>query len=204
MFMQFSSPITIQPPPYSDNNNKIINPQPIVLDTLNVTYCDSPSRKQYFATIERIPAPIFLLNATDYDKFPNLNKEFGEKKLLEILGDNPAKFLRSLFPKTIEENPNGPGAILSSMIKSLGIVMTQGCSCRRHAIEMNEKGNDWCEANIDTIVSWLREEATKRKLPFIDTVGKIMVKRAIKKSRRLLANQPVPENDEDLDSLDNT
>jgi hypothetical protein len=101
----------------------------------------------------------------------------------------------------MEENPNGPGSMLSNMIKKIGIVMTQGCSCRRHAIEMNEKGNDWCEQNIDTIVAWLREEAGKRRLPFLDSVGKLMVNRAIKKSRRLLANESVPSNDEDLDNL---
>ena len=79
--------------------------------------------------------------------------------------------------------------------------MTAGCSCRRHALEMNAQGNDWCEQNIDTIVGWLRDEAKRRKLPFIDAVGSLIVKRAIKKSRKILANEPVPENDEELDSL---
>jgi hypothetical protein len=64
---------------------------------------------------------------------------------------------------------------------------------------MNEQGNDWCEQNIDTIVGWLRDEAKRRGLPFVDMIGRIMVTRAIKKSRKLLANQPVPDNDEDLD-----
>ena len=79
--------------------------------------------------------------------------------------------------------------------------MTQGCSCRRHALEMNEKGNDWCQENIDTIVGWLKDEAQKRKLPFLDSIGKMIVNRAIKKSRRLLSNQSVPETDEELDNL---
>lgn len=200
--MKLNSSISIQPPPYSQNN-KIVNPEPIIFDSLNILYCDDPSRKQYFVRIEKIPQPVYLYYGSEYDNAGFIDRQKGENKLREKLGNDPAKFLRSLFPRTMEEDPNGPGTLLSNMIKTLGIVMTEGCSCRAHAIQMNIQGNDWCEANLDTIVSWLREEASKRKLPFIDTVGKIMVKRAIKKSRRLLANQPVPENDEELDTLDN-
>ena len=79
--------------------------------------------------------------------------------------------------------------------------MTDSCSCKRHALEMNDRGNDWCDQNIDTIVGWLRDEAKRRNLPFLDAIGKLMVSRSIKKSRRLLANQPVPENDDDLDNI---
>jgi hypothetical protein len=123
-----------------------------------------------------------------------------EKRLTALLGDDPSSVLRALFPRTMEEDPNGPGTQLSKMIKSLGIHMSDSCSCRRHALEMNEKGNDWCENNIDTVVGWLEQEAKNRGLPFVKMVGKVMVGRAIKKSRKLLANQPVPENDEDLDN----
>lgn len=199
--MKLSNEIKITPPPYTDHSGKIVNPPDIILNELKVIYCDDQSRNTYYAVVEKIPTPVVLFDNEAYIQAGLLNKEVGEKKLSEALTEDPAKFLRSLFPKTIEEHPNGPGTMLSKMIKSIGIVMTQGCSCRRHAIEMNEKGNDWCEQNIDTIVGWLREEASKRKLPFFDTIGKMMISRAIKKSRRLLANQPVPENDEELDNI---
>lgn len=199
--MKLNAQISIQPPQYSDHNNKIISPQQIVLNELNVTYCDDETRQVYYAKIDKIPNSVILFSGDDYSKNSPINKQIGENKLRETLTDDPTKFLRSLFPKTMEENPNGPGSMLSNMIKKIGIVMTQGCSCRRHAIEMNEKGNDWCEENIDTIVKWLREEAEKRRLPFFDSVGKLMVYRAIKKSRKLLANESVPDNDEDLDNL---
>ena len=52
--------------------------------------------------------------------------------------------------------------------------------------EAREPG--WCEAHLDEIVGWLREEATKRKLPFIDTVGRMLVRRAIKNARRAAAS----------------
>jgi hypothetical protein len=75
------------------------------------------------------------------------------------------------------------------MISSLGIKSTSNCSCRRHALEMNEKGPDWCDQNIPTILSWLKEESSKRNLPFIEMVAKAMVQRAINKSRRLMAKE---------------
>jgi hypothetical protein len=198
--MKLDNPITVISPPSSDSSGKIIESKSITLDYLKIIYVDDVERKSYFARIEQFPTPVYLYNGEEYDKLGPFNKVIGEHKLKTILGSDPQTKLRGLFPKTLEEDPNGPGTILSQMIKSVGIVMTQGCSCRRHALEMNSKGNDWCEANIDTVVGWLRDEAKKRKLPFIDTVGKMIVNRAIKKSRKLLANEPVPENDEDLDN----
>jgi hypothetical protein len=198
--MKLDNPVTVISPPSSDNSGKIIQSKSITLDYLKITYIDDVERKSYFARIEQFPTPVYLYYGEDYDRLGPFNKIMGEHKLKTILGNDPQTKLRDLFPKTLEEDPNGPGTILSQMIKSVGIVMTQGCSCRRHALEMNSKGNDWCEANIDTVVGWLRDEAKKRKLPFIDAVGKMIVNRAIKKSRKLLANEPVPENDEDLDN----
>ena len=89
-------------------------------------------------------------------------------------------------PQTLEDTPNGPGTMLSKMLSKIGINSTPNCSCRRRAIEMNTKGPDWCEQNMDMIVGWLREESTKRKLPFVDFAGKILIQRAIKLSRKAL------------------
>jgi hypothetical protein len=53
--------------------------------------------------------------------------------------------------------------------------------------EAREPG--WCEAHMDEIVGWLREEATKRGLPFIDAAGRLLVRRAISNSRKAEARQ---------------
>jgi hypothetical protein len=45
-------------------------------------------------------------------------------------------------------------------------------------------GSDWCEENIDTIVGWLAEEAASRGLPFLNAVGRLLVKRAIHNARK--------------------
>jgi hypothetical protein len=197
--MKLENQINVQPPPYSDNSGQIITPDAIVTNELEVVYADDPKRKTVNVTITHFPLPVTLLSGDAYKEWTKADLE---SKLKDILGSNPSGVLRSLFPKTMEEEPNGPGTQLARMIKTLGIHMSDSCSCRRHAINMNEKGNDWCAANIDTVVGWLREESQRRGLPFVDMVGKVMVNRAVKKSRKLLANQPVPENDEDLDKED--
>jgi hypothetical protein len=199
--MKLQNSITIQPPPYSDNTGKVINPPPITLEDLKIILTDNTFNKVVNAQIIGLPIFISLWGNAEYDSIGDWTQAQAEDKITQLLGDDPAKYLRSLFPKTLEEHPNYPGTVLSKMIKSLGIGMTDSCSCKRHALEMNENGNDWCEQNIDTIVGWLREEAKRRNLPFIDAIGKIMVSRAIKKSRKLLANEPVPENDEELDNV---
>lgn len=199
--MKFNTQIFIQPPPFSNANGQIITPNPIILDEIFPIYIDNTAEKSVKVQIPQIPVMITLWQGQDYLNLGDWTKSQAEIRFLEVLGENPSKTIRSLYPKTLEEYPNHPGTILSKMIKSLGISMTDSCSCKRHALEMNEKGNDWCEINIDTVVSWLRDEAKRRGLPFMDTIGKLMVNRAIKKSRKLLANETVPENDEDLDNL---
>jgi hypothetical protein len=199
--MKLKNQITIQPPPYSDNTGKIINPNSITLDNIDLIFIDNPKNKTLNVQILPLPVTTSLWSGNDYTLIGDWTKSQAEQKLEELMGDDQGKYLRSLYPKTLEENPNHPGTQLSKMIKSVGIQMTDSCSCKRHALEMNEKGNDWCEQNIDTIVGWLRDEAKRRGLPFIDAIGKLLVGRAIKKSRKLLANEPVPENDEELDSI---
>jgi len=82
--------------------------------------------------------------------------------------------------RNMAANPDyGPGTELKKMLAKIGITATPTCSCNARAQVMDLNGIKWCKANTDTIVGWLREEATKRGLPFIDLAGKIIVKRAI-------------------------
>jgi hypothetical protein len=76
------------------------------------------------------------------------------------------------------------GSELKLLLKVFGIVAKEGCSCTSRAAKMDAMGCDWCEQNIDEIVGWLREEATKRKLPFVDLAGRMLVRRAIANARR--------------------
>jgi len=89
-------------------------------------------------------------------------------------------------PQTLEDFPNGPGTILSKMLAKVGIKSTPNCSCRRRAMEMNNRGPEWCAENIEMITGWLREESEKRKLPFVDFAGRLLIQRAVKVSKKAM------------------
>jgi hypothetical protein len=100
----------------------------------------------------------------------------------------PAQVAQASVAGGIGEVLFGPGAELRKLLSRIGITAAPNCSCQRHANEMDARGCDWCEDNLDTIVGWLREEATKRGLPFLDAAGRILVRRAISNARRAAAN----------------
>lgn len=185
--MKLENKITIQKYPYTDNNNKIVEAETIELESLEVTFTDSPKNKTIFATIEGFPSKVFLYGPGSYETVGDYTKSDLERRLASLLGDNPQEYLQRLIPRTLEADPDGPGTILSGMLSALGIKSTANCSCRRRAITMNVNGPEWCEENMETILSWLEEESKKRKLPFVKIVASAMVHRAIKKSKRLLA-----------------
>jgi hypothetical protein len=97
------------------------------------------------------------------------------------------------MPSAAVQEGHGPGTELKKLLARVGIVSSPDCSCNAHAAEMDrqeQQAPGWCEANIDTIVGWLREQAHARGLPFLDAAGRMLVRRAIKLARR---NTPPPE-----------
>ena len=88
----------------------------------------------------------------------------------------------------------GPGTELKKLLKTwLRVTATPNCSCNARARKMDvEEAREpgWCEAHLDEIVGWLREEATKRGLPFLDAAGRVLVRRAISNARRESARAP--------------
>lgn len=88
--------------------------------------------------------------------------------------------------------PAGPGTELHSLLGRFGLTTSGDCKCNSRAAYMDQQGCDWCEANLDEIVGWLRESAAERGLPFLDAAGRLLVRRAISNARRKEAakNQP--------------
>ena len=81
----------------------------------------------------------------------------------------------------------GPGTELKALLKYIGITATPNCSCNARARAMDEneyREPGWCEANMDTILDWLKEQADARGLPFLRVGAKILVKRAIASAKR--------------------
>ena len=111
-------------------------------------------------------------------------------------GENNAEFSAAQKAKLSSPSPQaGPGTELKKLLKRVGITATPTCSCNARARTMDEeeaKEPGWCEAHLDEIVGWLREEANKRGLPFFDSAGKLLVKKAIqnhKKQQRMINNE---------------
>ena len=94
--------------------------------------------------------------------------------------------------RTIQEPPAapkisvGPGGQLSRLLSRFGITYTPGCKCRSMAAKMDALGCEWCEsdAGVGEILEAMRTEAARRALPFLDAVGKLLVRRAIKAARK--------------------
>jgi hypothetical protein len=87
-------------------------------------------------------------------------------------------------PQSPAPPTHGPGTELKKLLARVGIVSTPDCSCNARAAEMDRQGVEWCEANLDTIVGWLREQAEARGLPFVDVAGRLLVRRAIANAKR--------------------
>jgi hypothetical protein len=98
--------------------------------------------------------------------------------------EHPAYPRVSRLPEPVAPPTHGPGTELKKLLARVGIVATPDCSCNARAAEMDRQGVDWCEANVDTIVGWLREQAEARGLPFFDVAGRLLVRRAIANARR--------------------
>lgn len=84
-----------------------------------------------------------------------------------------------------------PGTELKRLLGRFGIVADPGCSCIARAREMDAWGIDEAARpeRIEQAVGWLREEAAKRKLPFLDAAGRLLIKRAISNARRASRGQ---------------
>ena len=85
---------------------------------------------------------------------------------------------------------HGPGTELKTLLARVGITAAPDCACNARAAEMDRQGVEWCEAHLDTIVGWLREQAEARGLPFLDLAGRMLVRRAISNARK--ASPPSP------------
>ena len=82
----------------------------------------------------------------------------------------------------------GVGTELTNLLKWLRLTYTATCKCRARASLMDKNGIRWCENSVGLIVSWMREEAECRKLPFSQTAATAIVKLAIRRAKRKVKN----------------
>jgi hypothetical protein len=86
---------------------------------------------------------------------------------------------------------HGPGTELKKLLAGWPFYVSSSpdCSCNRVAREMDEWGADECEKpeRQEYILAAMRENAEKRGLPFIDSAGRFLIRRAIKNARKASA-----------------
>lgn len=120
---------------------------------------------EVYTAAHRVADGVIHMKLDDYERL--LEKYSGRKIVSE--------------PETAQ---SGVGFELKKILSRFGIYTTDDCPCEKRARYMNKMGIEWCEQNIDEIVGWLREEAAKRGLPFVDMAGRMLVKRAIANARK--------------------
>jgi hypothetical protein len=84
--------------------------------------------------------------------------------------------------------PKGPGTELKKLLAGwpFRIASSPDCKCNARARYMDDKGCEWCESpeGMAEILAFLKESAEERGLPFLDAVGRMLVRRAIANARR--------------------
>lgn len=109
----------------------------------------------------------------------------GCKVGMKQLGVTPTELVKATPRNVVPQD--GPGTELKKLLARVGIKASPNCSCNQRAAQMNLWGADVCEQREEEIVGWLREEAKKRKLPFLDAAGRRIVKWAIANARKKAA-----------------
>jgi hypothetical protein len=112
--------------------------------------------------------------------------QYGMTVLSRVPEDRPKDETKP-WPKTDKDgNPCGCGTNLKGWLKKIGIEASPTCSCNARAKAMDLQGPQWCRDNIETILDWLNEEATKRNLGglFFRPAVKLVVQRSIAKAEK--------------------
>ena len=97
--------------------------------------------------------------------------------------------LRDKYSGDVDPVHRGVGTELHKLLGKFGIGMQKGCGCKGRMTQMNKWGCGGCEANIETILEWLKEEAAKRRLPFARPLARLLVKRAIANAKKAAENR---------------
>ena len=78
----------------------------------------------------------------------------------------------------------GAGTELKKILSWMNIKASDNCSCNNKAKHMNKMGIDWCKDNSELLCSWLEEEASKRKIPFVKYAAQKLIQLAIYRAER--------------------
>jgi hypothetical protein len=78
--------------------------------------------------------------------------------------------------------PRGVGAEMTDLLSRFWIRHSPDCACAERAARLDEMGPDWARENIDLVLEWMREEAARRGLPFVELAARWVVNEAIRRA----------------------
>jgi hypothetical protein len=84
---------------------------------------------------------------------------------------------------------HGPGSQLKRLLRIIKLFPVGGCQCDARALEMDQRGCNWCRANLGTILGWLHDEARRRSLPFVEAVAHKIVVMAIDRAEKAVIDR---------------
>jgi len=137
--LKLKNPIKLQPSSFTDKEGKIVKPDPIVLQTLQISFIDIPYRKQYQIRIEGVPSAITLFNENAYSKASergDITKHAALVRLDSMIAGNPEFFLQQFFPKTLENHPDGAWCLQN--VETIVQWLKEEADKRQHIYQ------DWC------------------------------------------------------------
>lgn len=105
-----------------------------------------------------------------------ISQDYGETVLADL----------SAFPAHTSNTlkvTSGPGTELKALLAKIGIHASPTCGCNKMARKMDEWGQESLN-HIEEIVDVMEATARKRKLPFLRTAGRILVRQACRISRK--------------------
>lgn len=76
------------------------------------------------------------------------------------------------------------GTELKRLLSWFGIKEEEGCGCGDRARQMDEMGCDAVESLSPLVIQWMREEATRRGIPFFEPAARAALALAISNARR--------------------
>lgn len=113
------------------------------------------------------------------DVLPCVAARDGDMWTIDV--DHPA------YPNAKPSSTTGPGTELKALLAKFGIHASPTCGCNAMARKMDAWGPDESLKHLEEIVDVMEETAKKRNLPFIRSAGRLLVRRAISKSRAMIS-----------------
>lgn len=78
----------------------------------------------------------------------------------------------------------GAGQHLKRRLGAVGIVASPNCACNAMALKMDTGGPAWCREHVAEIVAVMKAEAAQRRLPFIESGARWIIRQAIRDAER--------------------